>query len=220
MQVFLKAPLKLRNLPHHICSIAVPRTTMEEAILITVDPLQMCPESSPQVNDDYCVTDSKITSREVLSNCMPSPKQSGWGPPRDIEGEEYCLKLRAALAEKYDAKQLEELLASASCRKPVLRVRHMRGRTVDSVTENEGLSYLDHHPDLAETLANATKLEDKLSLLRGLFFWLQHSCMVGAFKPWLPPPPSQAPKEQNGDCFETNGPDCKVHADDCGPQYS
>jgi hypothetical protein len=68
------------------------------------------------------------------------------GPSRDIEGEEYCLKLRAALAEKYDGKQLEELLASASCRKPVVRVRHMRGRTVDSVTENEGLSYLDHHP--------------------------------------------------------------------------
>ncbi len=53
----------------------------------------------------------------------------------------------------------------------------------------------------------------------GLLEMMQHSCMVGAFKPWLPPPPSQAPKEQNGDCFETNGPDCKVHADDWSPVF-
>lgn len=38
---------------------------------------------------------------------------------------------------------------------------------------------------------------------------MQHSCMEGAFRPWLGALTEFAP--QSGDCIETEGPDCQVN---------
>ena len=66
--------------------------------------------------------------------------------PSDPQGTVYRTKLKAVLAQPFDVKELEMLEESAKTRKPVQRLRQMRGRIVDVVTEDEGLSYLDHHP--------------------------------------------------------------------------
>lgn len=65
--------------------------------------------------------------------------------PSDPQGTDYRMKLKSALAQTFDAKELEALDYSVRCRKPVQKLRHMRGRVVDVVTECEGQSYLDHH---------------------------------------------------------------------------
>lgn len=65
--------------------------------------------------------------------------------PSDPQGTDYRMKLKSVLARSFDAKELEALDYSVRCRKPVQKQRQMRGRVVDVVTEDEGLSYLDHH---------------------------------------------------------------------------
>lgn len=59
------------------------------------------------------------------------------------------MKLKSALAEAFDEKELQELSELAECRKPLQRMRQMRGRVVDVVTTAEGLSYMDHHQGTA-----------------------------------------------------------------------
>lgn len=97
----------------------------------------------------------------------------------------------------------------ATRRKPLLKLRQMRGRTMHVPTDGEGLSYLDHHPDLARRLKECLDISEKMILLRGFFFWLQHSCMEGAYKPW---DQDTEIKTQEGDCVFTDGPDCEVLA--------
>lgn len=70
-------------------------------------------------------------------------------PPGDSQGNEYRMKLKSALAEAFDEKELQELSELAECRKPLQRMRQMRGRVVDVVTTTEGLSYMDHHQGTA-----------------------------------------------------------------------
>lgn len=70
-------------------------------------------------------------------------------PPGDSQGNAYRMKLKSALAEAFDEKELQELTELAECRKPLQRMRQMRGRVVDVVTTAEGLSYMDHHQGTA-----------------------------------------------------------------------
>ncbi|KAG0587227.1 hypothetical protein KC19_2G150000 [Ceratodon purpureus] len=137
-------------------------------------------------------------------------EQRGLECPSDPQGTEYRTKLKFALAQPFDAKELEILEESAKCRKPVQKLRQMRGRIVDVITEDEGFSYLDHHEDFALKLEEAESPPLKLALLRGFFFWLQHSCMEGAFRPWPGAPTESRPQQE--DCIETEGPDCQVTA--------
>lgn len=137
-------------------------------------------------------------------------EQRGMECPSDPQGTIYRTKLKSALAHPFDAKEMATLDESARCRKPIQKLRQMRGRIVDVITEDEGLSYLDHHQDFALKLEEAASPPEKLALLRGFFFWLQHSCMEGAFRPWLGALTEFAP--QSGDCIETEGPDCQVTA--------
>ena len=87
--------------------------------------------------------------------------------PSDFQGTEYRTKLKSVLAQPFDAKELDILEESAKCRKPVQRLRQMRGRVVDVVTEDEGFSYLDHHQGESHVPArnintNCTGLNTKL----------------------------------------------------------
>jgi hypothetical protein len=129
--------------------------------------------------------------------------------PSCLQAKTYRQKLKVAAGEPFDRKQYADMWELVNRRKPLLRLRHTRTRTVQFSTKDEGFSYLDHHPDLAARLAEAETLEEKLKLLRGFFFWLQHSCMDGAFKPWAPSPHDTG---QGEDCIETDGPDCEVLA--------
>lgn len=70
----------------------------------------------------------------ILQECLTSP-----------EGLEYRTKLKSALGQAFNANELEVLYNLVRCRKRIQKLRQMRGRTIDVVTEDEGLSYLDHH---------------------------------------------------------------------------
>ncbi|XP_024382009.1 uncharacterized protein [Physcomitrium patens] len=132
-----------------------------------------------------------------------------WSLPVDVQGGVFSCKLKEILSKPLDLKEFSEMWELATRRKPLLKLRQMRGRTMHVPTDGEGLSYLDHHPDLARRLKECLDISEKMILLRGFFFWLQHSCMEGAYKPW---DQDTEIKTQEGDCVFTDGPDCEVLA--------
>lgn len=73
-------------------------------------------------------------NRMILQECLTSPR-----------GLEYRTKLKSALGQAFNANELEVLYDLVRCRKRIQKLRQMRGRTIDVVTKDEGLSYLDHH---------------------------------------------------------------------------
>lgn len=113
--------------------------------------------------------------------------------------DDFKNKLEAKLSEPFSRKELEELAAAASHRKPICKVRETRQGCFPFMSEQEGFSYLDHHPGMivmsrvlyirfseclpshmfacfAEMdfqLEQAINPVVKLSLLRGFFFWLE-----------------------------------------------
>uniref|UniRef100_A0A0A9CYC6 Uncharacterized protein n=1 Tax=Arundo donax TaxID=35708 RepID=A0A0A9CYC6_ARUDO len=94
-------------------------------------------------------------------------------------------KLSAVLSQPYDQNEYEELWRKATDRKPVSRQRHLRSASKRYVTEAIGLSYLDYYPDLAIQIDSADR-DERLSLLRKFFFWLENLCHEGAYMPWIP----------------------------------
>ncbi|KAJ7566302.1 hypothetical protein O6H91_02G096300 [Diphasiastrum complanatum] len=124
------------------------------------------------------------------------------------EATNFTEKLNSVLDEPFDMHQLAEMWELANHRKPVIRRRETRHRSHEISTSEEGLSYLDHHPDLALKLASTMKPEGKLRLLRGFFCWLKCACMPGAFKPWA----DSHRAFEDEDCLETDGPDCEIIA--------
>ncbi|CAL5039119.1 unnamed protein product [Urochloa decumbens] len=92
--------------------------------------------------------------------------------------------LNTVLSQPYDQKEYEELWRKATDRKPVSRQRHLRSASKRYVTGAIGLSYLDHYPDLAVQI-NSASCDERLSLLRKLFFWLENLCHEGAYMPWI-----------------------------------
>ncbi|KAF8652121.1 hypothetical protein HU200_063071 [Digitaria exilis] len=96
-------------------------------------------------------------------------------------------KLNAILSQPYDQNEYEELWRKASDQKPVSRQRHLRSASKRYVTGAIGLSYLDHYPDLAVQI-NSADCDERLSLLRKFFFWLENLCHEGAYMPWISKP--------------------------------
>lgn len=92
--------------------------------------------------------------------------------------------LNAVLSQPYDQNEYEELWRKATDRKPVSRQRHLRSASKGYVTGAIGLSYLDHYPDLAVQI-NSADCDERLSLLRKFFFWLENLCHEGAYMPWI-----------------------------------
>ncbi|KAJ7529693.1 hypothetical protein O6H91_15G062300 [Diphasiastrum complanatum] len=131
------------------------------------------------------------------------------GSSRDTgEFTDFGDKLEAICQAPFDMTQLVQLVQLFKNRKPIVRLRNTRQGSVFFSTEKEGLSYLDHHPDLAKKLESTSNPEEKLRLLRGFFFWIQHSCMPGSFKPWT----RILEGSEDDDCVEIEGPDCEVVA--------
>ncbi|OEL34306.1 hypothetical protein BAE44_0004673 [Dichanthelium oligosanthes] len=96
-------------------------------------------------------------------------------------------KLNAVLIQPYDQNEYEELWRKATDRKPVSRQRHLRSSSKRYVTEAIGLSYLDYYPDLALQI-NSADCDERLSLLRKFFFWLENLCHEGSYMPWISKP--------------------------------
>jgi len=96
-------------------------------------------------------------------------------------------KLITVLSQPYDQKEYEELWRKATDRKPVSRQRHLRSASKRYVTGAIGLSYIDHYPDLAVQI-NSADCDERLSLLRKFFFWLENLCHEGAYMPWISKP--------------------------------
>jgi hypothetical protein len=61
-------------------------------------------------------------------------------------------------------RELEKLTQIAFSRKPILRFREIRSRQVPYYTDRGGKAYVDHHPELAALLRDASSKE-KLKLL-------------------------------------------------------
>ncbi|KAG6554053.1 hypothetical protein Mapa_003968 [Marchantia paleacea] len=100
------------------------------------------------------------------------------------EKTEFQQKLSMLLEKPFDPLELDDLEKSICVRKPQMRLRESRQEVRHVPLRKEGLSYLEHYPEFRRKLESASAPEDKLKLLRGFFFWIQHTCMSGAFMPW------------------------------------
>ncbi|KAF9609749.1 hypothetical protein IFM89_018197 [Coptis chinensis] len=101
-------------------------------------------------------------------------------------------KLKKLLLKPVDDKEFTEKLEAARLRKPLERIKQMRGRSVTYQTDKMCKSYLDLHPDLAELLRAAERKFDRkraLALLRCLFFYYENVSHRGSFVPWRTPAP-------------------------------
>ncbi|KAL2642615.1 hypothetical protein R1flu_010202 [Riccia fluitans] len=112
------------------------------------------------------------------------------------EKTEFEQKLKAAVEKPFSMQQLKELQRCVSERKPQMRLRESRHETRHVPLEKDGLSYLEHYPDFRRKLESADRPREKLKLLRGFFFWIQHTCMSGAFMPW------EEEEEEDDDCIQ------------------
>ncbi|KAJ6839842.1 uncharacterized protein M6B38_311780 [Iris pallida] len=100
------------------------------------------------------------------------------------ESNMFRKELMVVLNEPYDQGEYELLLREISQHKPLERVKHLRNMSKAYQTKENGLSYLDHHPDLAKQMWATDDDHRRLILLRGFFFWLKNLCHEGAYKPW------------------------------------
>jgi len=73
--------------------------------------------------------------------------------PSCLQAKTYRQKLKVAAGEPFDRKQYADMWELVNRRKPLLRLRHTRTRTVQFSTKDEGFSYLDHHPGIAAALS-------------------------------------------------------------------
>ncbi|CAN6328192.1 unnamed protein product [Urochloa humidicola] len=92
-------------------------------------------------------------------------------------------KLSVVLSQPYDENEYEKLWRDVTKRKCVNKQRQLRSKPKGYVSEKVGRSYLDYYPDLAVKLESAGR-DERLSLLRQFFFWLENSCHEEAYKPW------------------------------------
>ncbi|KAG0623079.1 hypothetical protein M758_3G147800 [Ceratodon purpureus] len=166
------------------------------------DPSTEVSNSSDEAAIQKCSTTGRRLRKDVFLG-------ENWGLPVDLKGTLFVSKMKEILRKPFDSKELSEMWDFVNERKPVLKLRQTRGRTMHVPSKDEGLSYLDHHPDLAQKIEDSCHPATKLALLRAFYFWLQHSCMEGAFKPWAPERKTYTPE---GDCELTDGPDCEVLA--------
>ncbi|BFI07112.1 hypothetical protein MPTK1_2g09060 [Marchantia polymorpha subsp. ruderalis] len=100
------------------------------------------------------------------------------------EKTEFQHKLSMLLEKPFDPLELDDLEKCICVRKPQMRLRESRQEVRHVPLSKEGLSYLEHYPEFRRKLESAHASEEKLKLLRGFFFWIQHTCMSGAFMPW------------------------------------
>lgn len=133
--------------------------------------------------------------------------------PFCMQSDDFKKHLEATLQKPFNTKEFQEMWSAINHRKPIVRFRHMRQRTIPVETKEEGFSYVDYHPELDAKLASASSLEDKLTLMRGFFFWLKHVSWPGAFQPWVSSIARKSSADVDGDdCVEVDGPDCEVIA--------
>lgn len=133
--------------------------------------------------------------------------------PFCMQSDDFKKHLEVTVQKPFNAKEFHEMWSAINHRKPIVRFRHMRQRTIPVETKEEGFSYLDYHPELNEKLASAASNEEKLTLLRGFFFWLKHVSWPGAFQPWVSLIARKSGTDVDGDdCVEVDGPDCEVIA--------
>ncbi|XP_057846941.1 uncharacterized protein LOC131056709 isoform X1 [Cryptomeria japonica] len=126
-----------------------------------------------------------------------------------IQSADFKKNLEIILKEPFNTQQLHDMWNAVSCRKPIVQLRQTRRRIVPVETNQEGSSYLDYHPDLAEKVESTSSPEEKLSLLRGFFFWLKNASWADAFKPWASCYRRQSIANLNDedDCVEVERPD-------------
>lgn len=105
-------------------------------------------------------------------------------------GTSFKKHLREILEKPFDKKELKAKYSEAQKRKPMERIKIMRGREVDYPIEQRRKSYLARHPDLEDMLNDALQKSDRrraLALLRCLFYYYENLSHEGSFAPWKNP---------------------------------
>nr|CAB3470727.1 unnamed protein product [Digitaria exilis] len=156
-------------------------TNEPEALM---SPLETMEEDCTMYGCEYAQANKVASERETVG---PSSE--------NIDGQDIvCTDERGLVlytqpsdSNPYDQNEYEELWRKASDQKPVSRQRHLRSASKRYVTGAIGLSYLDHYPDLAVQI-NSADCDERLSLLRKFFFWLENLCHEGAYMPWISKP--------------------------------
>lgn len=64
----------------------------------------------------------------------------------DLKGNLFSSKLKEILSEPFDSKESSEKWDLFTRRKPRMKLRETRTRTLHVALKDEGLSYRDHHP--------------------------------------------------------------------------
>ncbi|KAL6652311.1 hypothetical protein ACP70R_011236 [Stipagrostis hirtigluma subsp. patula] len=116
----------------------------------------------------------------------PAELQGTVWPTHIIERpeSEFKEKLMKLLSKPFNQEEYDELFAQATKRTPIIRERMTRSRVTSYRWKHElGKSYFDSHPDLADQVEGSS-YPNRLALLRGFFFWLEHIGLDGQFRPW------------------------------------
>lgn len=136
------------------------------------------------------------------SNAQGRPAKESF-PLQFSTRNDYKEKLKAKLAKSFNSQELSELWDAVNRRKPLCRVIETSQRSMSFPTNELGSSYMMQHADLGRKLTATGDKDEKLKILRGFFFWLEHASMSGSFKPWLE-------NDKDEECIELAGPDCEV----------
>ncbi|KAJ7568894.1 hypothetical protein O6H91_01G051700 [Diphasiastrum complanatum] len=151
--------------------IATSMSTVDHSNIVTLSE----PSISSSIEDKSGRTQNltvliKTTAENITKKEKTTEKIS---VPGMKEATAFNERLRAVFDEPFNMHELAQLWEQISHRKPVTRQRETRRGSFEVTTNEEGLSYLDHHPDLGLKLSTTVDPEVKLQMLRGFFCWLQ-----------------------------------------------
>ncbi|XP_058089836.1 uncharacterized protein LOC131236576 isoform X2 [Magnolia sinica] len=143
-------------------------------------------ENEDLTASEVSTTKDALHQSELVSTLYSTSQQLSDSSVYEVDGSSLDLqphcklsyfrkKLMAFLNMPYDPKEHEELFKEATSCKALYSQRVLRTSCKSYPTMKHGISYLDHHPDLAEQIKGADRYR-ALTLLRGFFFWLQVTC--------------------------------------------
>ncbi|KAJ6798389.1 uncharacterized protein M6B38_201870 [Iris pallida] len=144
-------------------------------------------DAEAQTSNDSLVTDEQglvpYTTSQIVDLTVHEDEDN-----RSLdycESNEFKRKLMVINKKPYDQKEYEGLWKEISERKPLERMKHLRNMSISYATKEDGNSYLDHYPELAQQILATDDCHKRLILLRGFFFWLKNLCHEGAYMPWI-----------------------------------
>ncbi|XP_072986069.1 uncharacterized protein [Typha latifolia] len=147
-------------------------------------------EEAAEERHEECLEESEVTEKKGDSFKPPSSLiqiVDDDSCPFEINSRlpsRFKSRLINVLRKPFDQSEYDNLKATATLRKKIIKMKHLRDRSIAYETNMPGYSYFDHYPDLARQIDCADRKKG-LELLRGFFFWLENVGHEGAFMPWV-----------------------------------